>query len=105
MSTDEGFALALTTTGMVYSWGRGTKVRGVRVGSVRVRVGGGGVGGVEWVIESAISPCSLYNLGRLGHTTAENVRSPKLVEALAGRDIKMVRQAPSITCVLLTCRN
>ena len=45
MSTDEGFALALTTTGMVYSWGRGTKVRGVRVGSVRVRVGGGGVRG------------------------------------------------------------
>ena len=39
---------------------------------------------VEWVIESATSPCSLCNLGRLGHTTAENVRSPKLVEALAG---------------------
>ena len=52
MSTDEGFALALTTTGMVYSWGRGTKVRGVRVGSVRVRVGGGGGGGVEggWML-------------------------------------------------------
>ena len=41
---------------------------------------------------------SLCNLGRLGHTTAENLRSPKLVEALAGKDIKMVRH---MTCVLL----
>ena len=56
---------------------------------------------VEWVIESATSAGSLCNLGRLGHTTAENVRSPKLVEALAGKDIKMVRQALSMTCVLL----
>ena len=48
------------------------------------------------VIESATSAGSLCNLGRLGHTTAENVRSPKLVEALAGKDIKMVRQALSV---------
>lgn len=32
MSRDEGFALALKDTGMVYSWGRGTKVRGCEGG-------------------------------------------------------------------------
>ena len=41
-------------------------------------------------LESTTLAGSLYIAGRLGHTTAENVRSPKLVEALAGKDIKMV---------------
>ena len=52
-STDEGFALALTDTGDVYSWGKGYK-------------------------------------GRLGHHLSENVRSPKLVDALVSFDVKMV---------------
>ena len=52
-STDEGFALALSDSGDVYSWGKGYK-------------------------------------GRLGHTSTENVRSPKMVDALGGKDIKMV---------------
>jgi len=30
-------------------------------------------------------------VGRLGHATAENVRTPKMIEALGGKDIKMVR--------------
>ena len=53
-STDEGFALALSDSGDVYSWGKGYK-------------------------------------GRLGHSSTENVRSPKMVDALGGKDIKMVR--------------
>ena len=53
-STDEGFALALTNTGDVYSWGKGYK-------------------------------------GRLGNRLAENVRSPKIIDALVSQDIKMVR--------------
>ena len=53
VSTSEGFALALTDSGSVYSWGKGYK-------------------------------------GRLGHSTVENIRSPKLIEALATRNIKMV---------------
>ena len=52
-STDEGFALALSDSGDVYSWGKGYK-------------------------------------GRLGHSSTENVRSPKMVDALGGKDIKMV---------------
>ncbi len=53
VSTDDGFALALTDTGDVYSWGKGYK-------------------------------------GRLGHRFPENVRSPKIIDALASKDIKMV---------------
>lgn len=52
-STDEGFALALSDSGDVYSWGKGYK-------------------------------------GRLGHSSTENVRSPKMVDALGGKDIKTV---------------
>ena len=52
-STDEGFALAVTDAGDVYSWGKGYK-------------------------------------GRLGHMTSENMRTPKMVEALGGKDMKMV---------------
>lgn len=52
-STDEGFALALSDSGDVYSWGKGYK-------------------------------------GRLGHSSTENVRSPKMVDALGGKDVKMV---------------
>lgn len=51
-SSEEGFALALTHYGDVYSWGKGYK-------------------------------------GRLGHPTSENVRTPKLVDGLASKDIKM----------------
>lgn len=50
--TEEGFALALTHFGDVYSWGKGYK-------------------------------------GRLGHSTAENIRTPKIIDALS-KDIKMV---------------
>ena len=53
--SEEGFALALTHSGDIYSWGKGYK-------------------------------------GRLGHLLAENTRSPKLVEALASKNIKMVYQ-------------
>lgn len=53
-NSDEGFALALTQYGDVYSWGKGYK-------------------------------------GRLGHPTSENVRTPKLIDALASKDIKMAR--------------
>ena len=56
-STDEGFALALSDSGDVYSWGKGYK-------------------------------------GRLGHVSTENVRSPKMVDALGGKDIKMVTYCP-----------
>ena len=59
-STDEGFALALSDSGDVYSWGKGYK-------------------------------------GRLGHSSTENVRSPKMVDALGGKDIKMVR----VSCLVL----
>lgn len=52
-STDEGYALALTDTGEVYSWGKSTK-------------------------------------GRLGLNTSDNVRAPRIVESLSGKDIKMV---------------
>ena len=52
-STDEGFALALSDSGDVYSWGKGYK-------------------------------------GRLGHSSTENVRSPKMVDALGGKDVKTV---------------
>ena len=52
-STDDGFALALTDQGEVYSWGKSTR-------------------------------------GRLGQATTDNVRSPRIVEALSGKDIKMV---------------
>lgn len=52
--TEEGFALALTHTGIVYSWGKSYK-------------------------------------GRLGHSTVENVRSPKIIDALVSKDIKMVK--------------
>lgn len=51
--TDEGFALALTEEGDVYSWGRGSK-------------------------------------HRLGHSNTDNVKSPKLIEGLVGKNIKMV---------------
>lgn len=50
--TEEGFALALTHFGDVYSWGKGYK-------------------------------------GRLGHSTAENIRTPKIIDSLS-KDIKMV---------------
>ena len=53
VTTDEGYALALSEEGEVYSWGRGSK-------------------------------------GRLGHNNNDNVKSPKLIEALAGKNIKMV---------------
>ena len=52
-STDDGFALVLSDSGDVYSWGKGYK-------------------------------------GRLGHSSSENIRSPKMVDALGGKDIKMV---------------
>ncbi len=52
-SSNDGFALALTDAGDVYSWGKGNK-------------------------------------GRLGHNIAETVRSPKMIEALAAKNIKMV---------------
>ena len=52
-ATEEGFAIALTNTGDVYSWGKSYR-------------------------------------GRLGHPTADNQRTPKLVEALAGKDCKQV---------------
>ena len=52
-ATEEGFAVALTDTGDVYSWGKSYR-------------------------------------GRLGHPTADNQRTPKLVEALAGKDCKQV---------------
>lgn len=51
--TEEGFALALTHSGRVYSWGKCYK-------------------------------------GRLGHAVVENVRSPKIVDALVPHDVKMV---------------
>ena len=54
-ATEEGFAIALTNTGDVYSWGKSYR-------------------------------------GRLGHPTADNQRTPKLVEALAGKDCKQVSQ-------------
>lgn len=53
------FALALTSTGDVYSWGKGYR-------------------------------------GRLGHNHTGDCRIPKLVEALAGKDIRMVSIAVSI---------
>ena len=53
-ATEEGFAIALTNTGDVYSWGKSYR-------------------------------------GRLGHPTADNQRTPKLVEALAGKDCKQVQ--------------
>lgn len=53
-SANEGFALALTDQGDVYSWGRATD-------------------------------------GRLGVPSTDNVRTPRIVEALSGKDIKMVR--------------
>ena len=62
-STDEGFALALSDSGDVYSWGKGYK-------------------------------------GRLGHSSTENVRSPKMVDALGGKDIKMVR----VSCLVPTMK-
>ena len=46
-STDEGFALALTNTGMVYSWVRGTKVRGCEGGECEVGCEGGECEGGE----------------------------------------------------------
>lgn len=53
--SEEGFVLALTHYGDVYSWGKGYK-------------------------------------GRLGHPSSENIRTPKLVDALASKDIKMASQ-------------
>lgn len=54
VNTDEGYALALTDRGEVYSWGKGTKYR-------------------------------------LGHTEdSNNMKTPKLIQALSGMDIKMV---------------
>ena len=53
LSCNDGFALALTDSGDVYSWGKGSK-------------------------------------GRLGHNNAETIRSPKMIEALAAKNIKMV---------------
>ena len=53
-ATEEGFALALTNTGDVYSWGKSYR-------------------------------------GRLGHPTADNQRTPKLIEALAGKECKQVQ--------------
>ena len=52
-SSEEGFVLALTQYGDVYSWGKGYK-------------------------------------GRLGHHSTENVRTPKLIDALSSKDVKMV---------------
>ena len=52
-ATEEGFAVALTNTGDVYSWGKSYRCR-------------------------------------LGHSTADNQKTPKLVEALAGKDCKQV---------------
>lgn len=52
-STDDGFALALSDAGDVYSWGKEYR-------------------------------------GRLGHSSTENVRAPKMIEALCGKNVKMV---------------
>ena len=57
--SEEGFALALTHSGDIYSWGKGYK-------------------------------------GRLGHPITENVRTPKLIEALASKNIKMVKQVMEV---------
>ena len=54
-ATEEGYAIALTDAGDVYSWGKSYR-------------------------------------GRLGHSNADNQRTPKLVEALAGKDCKQVRR-------------
>ncbi|CAI8021126.1 Probable E3 ubiquitin-protein ligase HERC1 [Geodia barretti] len=62
-ATEEGFAIALTNTGDVYSWGQSYR-------------------------------------GRLGHPTADNQRTPKLVEALAGKDCKQVWTCDYHTAVL-----
>ncbi len=62
--SEEGFALALTHSGDVYSWGKGYK-------------------------------------GRLGHPIAENVRTPKLVEALASKNIKMVSKKEFFCCDIM----
>ena len=51
---DDGFALALTDQGEVYSWGKSSK-------------------------------------GRLGHTTTDNVRAPRIIDPLSGKDIKQVK--------------
>jgi len=53
LNGNDGFALALTDAGEVYSWGKGNK-------------------------------------GRLGHNNVETIRSPKVIESLAGKNIKMV---------------
>ena len=57
-SSSEGFVLALTDIGEVYSWGKGYK-------------------------------------GRLGHN-ARDIRTPKMIEGLATKNIKMVRTKRNI---------
>lgn len=57
--SNDGFAMALTDTGSVYSWGKGYK-------------------------------------GRLGHSSVDNVRSPKVIEALAAKNVKMVKNENKI---------
>ena len=57
--TDEGFALVLTHSGKVYSWGK-------------------------------------CNKGRLGHSAVENVRTPKIIDALVPHDVKQV----SVVCFM-----